>query len=291
MAGILGLLVGLLPVAGVQAATHTITGRITVPVGFNVQLVNVNLHDQNGWVATTAPDASGDYTFSNVTDGTYTVRATGNGLSDETTGPFAVSSSVRGKNLSLSELFTVSGSVSRNATPVMSGWVFFFTSCDDVPIAQPRAQAPITAGSYSAEVPVGSYRVLIAAEIDSWHSAKTQCGDATVVDVIGDMTLDLSALPPARIKGKVTYKGTPVSGVFVGARRWDGIAWKQVAFAQSADDGTYTVGNLAPGTYRIRFDSTQYGTKRLPGHYLGGGTDVGLGHGHRRGSRGHGAGN
>jgi hypothetical protein len=263
MAGLLGLLLGLFPTAGAQAATHSIAGRITVPAGFNAQQVTVILDDQNGTVASTNPDVSGDYGFSAIPDGTYRVRAYGPDLTTESTAYFALSSNIRGKNLTLFELFTVSGTV----TPASTGLVYFYDSCAAFQAGTPRAQGSITGGTYSAEVPAGNYRVLIASEIASWHYGELSCHNANDVTVTGDLSTPLLGVAPVRIKGRVTYKGAGVDGAFVSARRWDGVEWKPVAFAQTAADGTYTISNLLPGTYRIRFDSVQYGSRQLPGNW------------------------
>ena len=285
LATLIAILAGLLPMTAAHAATHSITGRITVPAGFDVQQVTVVLDDQNGAVFTTSPDASGDYAFAQIPDGTYRVRAYGPDLSTETTAFFTLISGLRGKNLTLSELFTVSGSVSRSASSVPDGTVSFFTTCQDFQALTPRAQSPLTSGSYSVNVPAGSYRVLISSDIESWHSVAATCDEAAVVQVTGDTARSLSGLAPAKIKGRVTYKGVGLSDAFVSARRWDGGQWKPVAFAQTADDGTYTIANLVPGTFRVQFDSVQYGKGWLPGHYwpaaqtLQSATDIALGTG------------
>jgi len=250
-----------------QAATHSISGTITVPAGFDVQSVTVFLDGPDG-VKVTAPNASGAYIFTDVAEGTYTVRAKGSDLSTERTTPLTVTSSLRGINLSLSELFTVSGYVLRGGSPVDSGLLFFYSSCAEYESnSTPRETAGISNTGYTVELPAGSYRVLISSDFNSWHSDKATCAESTEVTVTGDMSLFLSTPVPGRIKGRVTYKGAGVAADFVSARRWDGSEWDPVGYTQTADDGTYTISNLLPGTYRVRFDSVQYGSRRLPGHY------------------------
>ncbi len=263
LAGIAGLLLSVLVPSTAQAATHSISGRITVPAGFNVQQVTVVLDDQNGTVTSTNPDASGDYGFTAIQDNTYRVRAYGPDLTQESTTFFTLSSNIRGKNLTLFELFTVSGTV----TPANSGLVYFYDSCAAFQAGTPRAQGSITGGMYSVEVPAGDYRVLISSNIASWHYGELNCNDANVVSVTGDLITPLQGIAPARIKGRVTYNGAGVEDAFVSARRWDGVEWKPTAFAQTAADGTYTIADLPPGTYRVRFDSVQYGSRQLPGNW------------------------
>ncbi len=75
----------------------------------------------------------------------------------------------------------------------------FFVSCPS-DINAPDGSAAISNGSYAnPSIPDGTYRVLItpdnAAEgVQSWHSARASCADATVVTISGNTHLDLVAL-------------------------------------------------------------------------------------------------
>lgn len=58
----------------------------------------------------------------------------------------------------------------------------------------------------------------------------------------------------SHIAGTVTGPGgAPLDTVEIWAKRLDGGEWREMGSAATADDGTYDIGNLAAGTYRVGF--------------------------------------
>lgn len=129
------------------------------------------------------------------------------------------------QNLVAAAGFVVSGTVSSRNGRVSSGYVRFFTTCQEH-----ADQSFEFFGTYRVLVFAGTYRVLISPDGDtgareSWHSTKRTCDQADVVTVSGNTTQDLLTLPgkqtvqepPARLnKGKraalakTSSAGTPV---------------------------------------------------------------------------------
>ena len=109
------------------------------------------------------------------------------------------------QNLVAKAGFIVDGTVRSLNGRVTSGYVSFFTNCQE----QPSYSSEFSGPTYKALVFAGDYRVLISPDADtgarkSWHSAKSTCEQADVVTVSGNTTQDLLALP-----GKQTVKTPP----------------------------------------------------------------------------------
>ena len=273
-----GLLLAVLaPAVPAHAAGSTVSGTITVPAGFDVTDVTVQIRDED-WdvVFTTSPDNQGDFTFADVPNGEYQIQASGDGMSTERSAWFMVNADVAGKNLTLREIFTVSGSVSSSAGPVTEGYVEFFASCDDWEDDDSAAYDYFEDQPYSVDLPTGSYRVRIVVYsglgLSSWHNAKSSCLSADVVAVNGDQTLNLVTLPSGQIRGTVRYNGVGVSDSWVVAYRWDqgDESWDYYDDADTANDGSYTLSRLTPGTYKVQFGGYYSATLSLSGQWWNG---------------------
>lgn len=58
----------------------------------------------------------------------------------------------------------------------------------------------------------------------------------------------------SHIVGRVTDSSLqPLESIYIYAYRWDGSYWTEVSYASSAVDGSYNIGGLMSGTYRIDF--------------------------------------
>ncbi len=110
------------------------------------------------------------------------------------------------QNLVATAGFVVSGTVRSTNGRVSSGYVHFFTTCQEH-----ADQSFEFFGTYRALVFAGTYRVLISPDGDtgareSWYSTKPTCEQADAITVIGNTTQDLLTLP-----GKQTVKKPPAS--------------------------------------------------------------------------------
>jgi len=109
------------------------------------------------------------------------------------------------QNLVAKAAFMVEGTVRSMNGRVTSGYLSFFTSCQE----QPASSSEFSRLTYKALVFAGTYRVLISPDADtgarkSWHSAKPTCDQADMITVSGNTTQNLLALP-----GKQTVKKPP----------------------------------------------------------------------------------
>jgi hypothetical protein len=94
--------------------------------------------------------------------------------------------------------------------------------------------------------------------LQQYYSGKANYSEAARITVAEETTtsgIDASMQAAGRIKGKVTAAATggSVSGVEVCATQSTSVFIYGGACAQSAPDGTYTVGGLAGGSYDVRF--------------------------------------
>ncbi len=129
-------------------------------------------------------------------------------------------------NISVAAGRAVSGTVSTGNSPVSSGSVFFYASCQDFARGDYPGYSAITNGTYAATMPPGTYRVRIkptsTGALESWHSAKATCETADTVTITTDGTVDLvaqstvspTATPtpttsPTMAAGKQTVKKPP----------------------------------------------------------------------------------
>lgn len=110
-------------------------------------------------------------------------------------------------------LLIVSGQVRSKAGPVNAGTLQFDLdgTCTDY-----TATATIAKGAYSARLPAGRYRILIAdaAAKESWHKAQPTCMKAQVVTITEDTQFDVISMgrtqsvkaPPRRLKKTASVK-------------------------------------------------------------------------------------
>ena len=119
------------------------------------------------------------------------------------------------------------------------------------------------AGNYSFDagaLPDGSYRVRFS-DVDWWHNAVSWSSATTlVISGLGAQTINVSLTPAGgSVAGTVTDGSHPLGGVTVSAL----VAGNgsTAATTTSASDGTYLLGGLPSGSYRIRFASAGLTTR------------------------------
>ena len=125
-------------------------------------------------------------------------------------------------------------------------------------------------GSYSiGELPAGTYRV----EFQDWQNgdyitevyddaADLDSGTDIVVPAETTVTgIDASLANASRISGTVTGPDgtTPLQGIQATAYRWSGSWWDQVSSDDTDASGSYSIGELPAGTYRVEFQDWQNG--------------------------------
>ncbi len=127
--------------------------------------------------------------------------------------------------------------------------------------------APTAAdGSYTLEVPAGTYRICFDSN-DAQFAAT--CEGARTVDDASSLTLtagetkriDHLFATPGRISGTVSAGGTAAAGTWVAAFENIGGEWVDVAYGQTGSAGSYVIA-VDGGTYRVGFDGgTSFATE------------------------------
>ena len=155
----------------------------------------------------------------------------------------------------------MTGTVTSSSGPVDASSLEFYATCEDYTADDPAAWGYGGGGTYTLTIPNGTYRVLISPQsgakaVQSWHSGKPTCEQATVVTVNGSGPLNLVADAGSAVSGSVTSSNGPVhagSAEFF-ATCEDYQLGNRAAWA-SISSGTYSA-RLPDGTYRVLIRSS-----------------------------------
>jgi hypothetical protein len=277
-------------VTGIDAAlseASKISGTVTGPDGVTPAVdIEVTAYAWDGFSwnynSSAYTDGSGQYTVGNLTAGTYRV-----GFADSSTAQLYLSeyyqdaaslaaaadiavagtSTVSGINAQLGLASRISGAVTGldGVTPLFNirALAYFWNGSgwDSQAAGQTDGAGLYTIGGLTA----GTYRVQFVdysgrylnevyddqATLDAGQDVVVP-GTATVTDI------DASLGEASSIQGTVTGPdgSTPVEGAFVSAWINAGFSWIPSGSGSSTDEnGNYTVGGLAPGTYRVQFNA------------------------------------
>ncbi len=162
-------------------------------------------------------------------------------------------------NLVALNTYPVSGTVTVGQGTVNDGEVTFQTACQ----GGQSYTADITGGTYSVQLPAGTYRAEI---IDwnnyngSWHNAKSSCEQADPITVTGPRTADLvlasaSSTQGSLVTGTVTGAvGGPAYGGLVFYATCSDYANSHPAGSTNFSGGSYAT-RVPDGTYRVRINA------------------------------------
>ncbi|PFG05371.1 carboxypeptidase regulatory-like domain-containing protein [Bacillus sp. es.034] len=220
---------------------------LTAISGASVQAIN----SQNVIVASTTTDGSGQYSFTSLTPGSYTLLFTASGYATQTLGAIVVSNTVTIVDAALSRLSgALIGTVQDpNASAIPGATVTVFQNNIQISSAITDAN-----GQYMVPgLPPGSYTIVVSAPNYTTETvaAMIESGQTTTVNV----TLNEN---PGTLTGFVRdTDNNPIAGgsVTVQISTGTGII---VATTVTASDGSYTVPNLAPGNYTVVAAATNY---------------------------------
>ncbi len=214
--------------------------------------------------AFTGPD--GTYLFDGLAQGGYKVRVTAagyvgqfwNGKANFVTANVVnvIGGSTATANFSLAPTGgAVAGTVTGNGHGVPGALVRLYNSSAQI------VSSTVTAanGSYSFNVAPGAYRVLVIDSSGDWVSPRWIGGgafsSATVLNVVAEGSItgvDVELVPTgtaASVSGSVTEAGGPAAGMRVVLYNSDA---QIVATVFSQPDGSFSFGNVQPGTYFVR---------------------------------------
>ena len=273
------------PVSQALAADGQISGTVTdAATHAPLSGAEVDVYDSGGdWLASSVTDGSGDYAIT-VAPGTYKVGF--NDYADDThvgqffndrptvdaADPVVVSSgsATSGVSAALAAAGLITGKVTDAVThtPVAGVQVIAYDSGGDyVAGAQTDSAGRYTIGGLAT----GTYRVQFAPSYhqpyaSQYYSGTGTLGTADAVGVTGGHAtglIDAQLAAAARITGVVTDASThqPVARAEVDVLDADGT---DVGSAETDASGSYTIGGLAPGSYKVEFSSGDSGGNYAP---------------------------
>jgi 5-hydroxyisourate hydrolase-like protein (transthyretin family) len=268
------------------AGAAGLSGRVTATDGTTpLQGIDVQARFQeNTWYGTTT-DSNGEYSFPNLPAATYRIRFEDNRAVSLYLPEWYddVADYLSATPLVLGETDTVSGV---DASLAVGGQLIGTITADNggAPLSGIQVVAyryiDTGSGSYWQYVKYnnsqadgsyhiggledGSYRLYFSDPAGNfapeYHNNKAQFNDAdsVIISSAGSVTIDAALADASRIQGIVTDEsGTnPLQGVIVTGYRSNGSGgWDYVSSATTLADGSYNLGGLGGGTYRIEFSS------------------------------------
>jgi hypothetical protein len=232
-------------------------------------------------VATTTTDASGDYQFTDVpSDDYYEVVATPAHDNSYTTNSLSVfaygGASYPGSNITLQRIYAVSGHISLGTSAVSAGNQVYVElrgvagtpGASDYFAVQTDASGnylfpSIESGEYVMTLSYSGSSDFASYVVPSIPSAS--CASACTFDpddsTSASVTVDATLPPGNDISGTVTNTaGTPLGGMTVYIEQVDPTTGTQLGSWQATtiSDGTYRVGKLPIGTFRVQFYGPAY---------------------------------
>jgi hypothetical protein len=279
--------------AALLTAGH-ITGTVTKAGGGALANIDVQacVSDGNGgWntISEIQTAADGTYDLGGLPTGSYRVQfqdVSGDHIAQwyhnqpdfSSANPVAVTAGATTPNIDAALL--AAGHITGTVTAQVGGgtlgniWVNVYASVADYNNGNPAANTRTNSdGTYDlGSLPAGSYLVEFRDDINGdyatqYYHAKSTIDSADPVAVTAGATtpnINAALLAAGHITGTVTRAGGGTLGSFnVWAWVSDGSGgWRVASSSKVADDGSYDVGGLAVGTYRVSFGD-------ITGDYLG----------------------
>jgi 5-hydroxyisourate hydrolase-like protein (transthyretin family) len=266
-----------------------ITGTVTDSAGNPLQSISVKAYRWNGsrwdWVRSDGTDASGNYDIGRLNAGTYRVKFSGGyyyateyydkALDIDSATDISVTDNVIISNINaqLALKGQITGTVTDSAgNPLEDIWVTAYrwdgSRWDSV-----RYDRTDASGSYDfGRLDAGTYRVKFSggyssAYVSEYYDNVLDIDSATDILVTVNMTMfNISA--QLALKGQITgtvtdSAGNPLEDILVWAYRWDASRWRWdgVRSDQTNASGSYDIGPLDAGTYRVKFSHSNYNTE------------------------------
>jgi 5-hydroxyisourate hydrolase-like protein (transthyretin family) len=261
----------------------TITGAVTEGVSDATRgYVTTYVLTDGSWdqYFGTATDSTGKYTL-HVPAGSYRLRMSPGGnhtygaeyynntydFDSATTVTVASGATVTLADVSLAKWSTISGTVTDPNGAALPG----ISVCPDA-IANTEYQGCATSdasGAYTLGVVAGTYLVRTSADayLDTYYAdggSVTESANATAISISENAALTGKDI---KLAAAGIIKGTVYDGVTVDPNAWVEVyaltngKWVHVDTTYTDADGTYGFNKLAPGSYRLKFDSYEYKTQ------------------------------
>ncbi|MGN7252712.1 beta strand repeat-containing protein [Arthrobacter sp. SAFR-014] len=269
----------------------TISGRVSAPEGVDLSAVTVAVHeaDRNSYTGYDWVKPDGTFKVTGLRAGTYKLQFQGSnsGALDQwhaeadsietaTALTLAAGQDLTGIDASLVKGATISGQVTVPAGTEISSVSVLVSQADNMYYFNRYASVGQD-GSYKVTgLPAGTYRVQFqgndSGAVDQWYANAESAETATPVSVTANQDLagiDATLVKAATIGGKITAPaGVNLSNVSVSIQRAEGMTI--LASVSVTADGSYRIGGLAAGSYKLQFDTGNSGA--LEQWYSGAGT-------------------
>jgi large repetitive protein len=248
----------------VDTATTVITVQTTGGIVGNVkdqstgvalQGVSVTLEQGPSVIATTTTNGNGDYSFSGLNPGSYTLTFSYPNYTTAVRGTQVLSGAISRVELLLTpQPASLSGTVTGSETGPLQGAIVRLTNSTGVAVAVTSTDVN---GQYTIlAIPPGSYTIGVAA--DNYQSVTRGIELLPNEAETDDFVLLQN---PATIQGRVTdFLSNPISGALVEFVNETGII---ITSTTTDAAGNYILNRLSAGTYRVRFSSVNYATLLL----------------------------
>jgi len=252
------------------AATYTVSGTITANLpaaGTPLSGATVTLKDGTTTKGSATTATNGTYTISNVVNGTYTIEVSKSGYRAGTIASFTVSgANVSEKNLQLIDnntpVYTVSGTISADipSGPLSGAIVKLKDNATEIGNATTAIDGTYTIsnvidGTYTIEVSKSGYNT---GTIASFTVSGANVSGKNLQLIAGSYT----------ISGTIT--GDNPAGALAGATVTLKEGGTSKGSATTATNGTYTISNVAYGTYTIEVSKSGYITGTIPSFTVSG---------------------
>lgn len=234
----------------------TLTGVVTNTGGTPVRGALIEVYSNNVLTASAITDDNGSYTISNLSPGSYTVVSSAAGFSTDTTGAVIENNRITTVISTLQpNPGTLTGRVTTNSgLPIPGAALTVRESNSDVVVS--RTVTDDNGNYVVSNLQPGNYAVTAAAD-------DFQLENSGVIINSGQVsTVNFSLSPnPATITGTIINEATgePIVGAAIEVRILD-LNGNQIAATFSDTNGTYTIQNLAPGTYTVVVSAPDFQT-------------------------------
>ena len=198
---------------------------------------------------TTTSNSGGNYSFTSVTAGAYTVTVSATNYNNEVVGATVTSGSATERNVSLTPVNgTVSGAVTSSGTPVSGVTINIINSVGVIVATTTTSGAAGT--NYSISVPPGNYTITATSPLYQFASRgitvlsnQNTTANFDLIAIVGTISGTITPSVPTRISIFTT------DGIFVTSQ-------------ENALD-TYSISGLAPGSYIVRAEAAGYITQQI----------------------------
>ncbi|WP_377887184.1 carboxypeptidase regulatory-like domain-containing protein [Alkalihalobacillus sp. R86527] len=264
---------------GDRLQTDPITSTITVTVnggvvgivsdqftGFPVSDANVELKDGATTIATTTTNANGEYSFTGITPDTYTIEYSKVNYITTIAAVTINAGDITRKDVFLTELpGSISGTVLNSVGgPINNATILLVDTAGNIV----GTQTTDATGAYSfPSVIAGQYSLNVTAtnfQSDA-VGVTVAANDASTVNFVLEPN-------PGTVQGEVRNEdGDPINGALVEVLN---LAGSVISTATTNVSGVYTIDELAPGDYKIRFSKSLFTTQVLGFNLEAGETEV-----------------